>query len=89
MATNIVVARDKRHHLEEADDLLHIVGREWCFEWWQKEIDTVIDLWKRGYGLTIIARRVGSTPRDTFLLLIELSEQGKIKPRPGYVWGAM
>ncbi len=85
MPTDQVVARDKRYLT--LTEPIHIVGREWCFEWYQSEIDTVIDLYNRGYGLTLIARRVKSTPRDTFLLLLELAEKGKIKRRPGYLWG--
>lgn len=88
MPTSSATLRDKRY-LQLEDEALHIVGRDWCFEWRQEEIDIVIDLWNRNYGLPIIARRVESTPRDTFLLLIELAEQGKIKQRPGFVWGAM
>ncbi len=85
MPTDHTVARDKRYLA--LTEPVHIVGREWCFEWYQSEIDAVIDLYNRGYGLIIIARRVKSTPRDTFLLLMELAEQGKIKRRPGYLWG--
>lgn len=86
MPINLTTKRDKRY-LQLTKEALHIVGRDWCFEWHQGEVDTVIDLWNRNYGLHIIARRVESTPRDTFLLLLELAEQGKIKPRPGFVWG--
>lgn len=88
MPTNLQVARDKRNS-QPSDEPLHIVGRDWCFEWRQSEIDIVIDLWNRNYGLHIIARRVQSTPRDTFLLLLELAEKGKVKQRPGYLWGVM
>ena len=87
MPTDYAVARDKRYL--DPQERLYIVGREWCFEWLPSEIETVIDLYGRGYGLTIIARRVKSTPRDTFLLLLELAEQGRIKNRPGYLWGVM
>jgi hypothetical protein len=85
MPTDTTVARDKRY-LDPAEPL-HIVGREWCFEWYQSDIEQVIDLWQRGYSLTQIARRVNSTARDTLLLLIDLSEQGKIGKRIGYLWG--
>ena len=34
MPTDCVVARDKRY-LFPQDEPLHIVGRDWCFEWWQ------------------------------------------------------
>jgi hypothetical protein len=87
MPTDLAVARDKRY--SKLTEPVYIVGREWCFEWFKTEIDTVIDLYNRGYGLTIIARRVDSTPRDTFLLLLDLAEQGRVKRRPGYLWGAM
>lgn len=85
MPTDYTVARDKRY-LEPAE-LLHIVGRDWCFEWYQSEIEQVTNLWERGYSLTQIAKRANSTPRDTLLLLIDLSEQGKISKRIGYLWG--
>ena len=85
MPTDHAVARDKRYLIPT--EPLHIVGREWCFEWYQSEVEQVIDLWQRGYSLTAIARRVNSTARDTFLLLIDLSEQGKVTKRIGYLWG--
>ena len=85
MPTDYAVARDKRY-LEPAEPL-HIVGREWCFEWYQSDINKVIKLWNGGYGLEVIARCVNSTCRDTLLLLIDLSEQGKIGKRIGYLWG--
>lgn len=82
---DLATARDKRY--TGLTEPVYIVGKEWCFEWYTREIDTVIDLYNRGYGLTVIARRMESTPRDTFLLLLDLAEQGKIKRRPGYLWG--
>ncbi len=85
MPTDHAVARDKRYLAP--NEPLHIVGRDWCFEWTHSEIDTVISLYNRGYGLSIIARRVKTTPRDTFLLLLELAEQGKVSKREGYIWG--
>ena len=80
-----IAARDKRYLYPE--EPLHIVGRDWCFEWYQSDIDKVIKLWNGGYSLDVIARRVNSTCRDTLLLLIDLSEQGKIGKRIGYLWG--
>jgi len=68
---------------------LYIVGEEWKYSWRPEEVEIVIDLYNRGYGLTIIARRVKSAPRDTFLLLMDLAEQERIKNRPGYLWGVV
>lgn len=85
MPTDNAVARDKRYI--EPTEPLHIVGREWCFEWFESDINKVIKLWNGGYSLEVIARRVNSTCRDTLLLLIDLSEQGKIGKRIGYLWG--
>ena len=85
MTTNYVAIRDKKYLVPT--EPLHIVGRDWCFEWYQSDIEQAIGLWERGYSLTQIARRVNSTARDTLLLLIDLSEQGKIGKRIGYLWG--
>ncbi len=86
MPTDYAVAEDKRY-LEPRNTGLYIVGHEWKYSWWPEEVETVIDLYNRGYGLTIIARRVQSTPRDTFLLLLDLAEKGRVKQRPGFLWG--
>ncbi len=85
MPTDHAVARDKRYLF--LTEPVHIVGRDWCFEWLPAEIETVLNLWNSGYTLTTIARRMKSTPRDTFLLLMELAEHGKIRSRAGYLWG--
>ena len=85
MPTDIAVARDKRYLIPT--EPLHIVGREWCFEWYQSEVEQVMDLWQRGYSLQAIARRMNTTARDTLLLLIDLAEQGRVTKRIGYLWG--
>jgi len=86
MAADPCTVREVRH-LYPQDEPLHIVGRDWHFEWHQGEINKVIKLWNGGYSLPVIARRVDSSTRDTFLLLMELAEKGKIKGRAGYLWG--
>lgn len=80
---------DDKKYLDLRPGGLFIVGSEWKYSWWPEEVEIVIDLYNRGYGLPIIARRVKSIPRDVFLLLLDLAEKGKIKRRPGYLWGAM
>ena len=74
MPTDYAVARDKRY-LEPAEPL-HIVGREWCFEWYQSDIDKVVKLWNGGYGLEVIARRVNSTCRDTYIVQVNYRREG-------------
>lgn len=88
MLSNYQIQDDKKY-VEPRTVGLYIVGHEWKYSWWPEEVNTVIDLYNRGYGLPIIARRVKSTPRDTFLLLLDLAEQGRIKQRPGHIWGAL
>ncbi len=85
---NVAIVDDKKY-LDLRPGGLYIVGGEWKYSWWPDEVETVIDLYNRGYGITIIARRVKSVPRDVFLLLIDLAEHNQIKRRPGFVWGAM
>lgn len=79
---------DDYKYLEPRDGL-HMIGADWKYAWWPEEIEQVIALYRKGYGLTEIARQVEALPRDTFLLLLDLAEQGKIRKRKGYVWGAM
>jgi hypothetical protein len=86
MLSNYQIQDDKKY-VEPRNTGLYIVGHEWKYSWWPEEVESAIELYNRGYSLTIIARRVKSTPRDTFLLLLDLAEKGRVKQRPGFLWG--
>ena len=66
---------------------LYHVGQEWNFTWYVTEVDKVIRLYADGYHISLIARRLDREPRDVFLLLLDLAEQGRIKRMPGWIWG--
>ena len=66
---------------------VYIVGKEWCYTWYGHEVDKVIRLYNDGHHISLIARRLDREPRDVFLLLLDLAEQGRIERRPGLIWG--
>ena len=68
-------------------EAVYIVGQAWCYTWYGHEVDKVIRLYADGYHISLIARRLDREPRDVFLLLLDLAEQGRIERRPGLIWG--
>ncbi len=64
-----------------------IILEDLDFEWEQSEMDKALDLWKEGYGVPDIAVKLNRKLDETFLLMMHLSRQGKVKRRKGYFWG--
>lgn len=76
---------------------LTIILEDLDFSWHQDEIEQVIELWQGGAGIADIAKQVRPATKslrtewdaidEVALLIIHLSRQGCIKPRPGGIFG--
>ena len=76
---------------------LTIILEDLDFSWHQHEIDLAVELWNSGVGIADIAKQIRPTAyplrtaRDAedevALLIMHLCRQGKIRPRPGGIFG--
>lgn len=57
------------------------------WEWALEEKRAVVAGWRKGASVWALAEQLKRDPDELMLLLIDLSRRGKIKPRPGWVWG--
>ena len=64
-----------------------IILEDLDFSWEQKQIDRAEYLWGEGFGVPDIAAEFKRSVDETFLLMLHLSREGKIKKRVGYFWG--
>ena len=67
---------------------LYIACADFDFTWTKLEVERAVKFW--GYGLPVdkIAEKLGRPITDTFVLLYDLAEQGKVDPRPGGIFGS-
>lgn len=86
--------RGKRKNMRAASYLktrppeqLYIVGEDLDWSWHQWQVDAVVEDYNAGLPLTEIIDRVNRDYREVVNLIMELAEYGKIKPRPGGIFG--
>jgi|GEM_PF-5299853 len=58
-------------------------------DWTEKEVAFVEKMWKGGYSITDIAKKVRRPIKDVFVLIYDRAELGYLKPRKGSVFGDM
>lgn len=76
---------------------LTIILEDLDFSWHETEIERVIEMWQRGVSISEIAEQVrppvypirgkGDSVDEVALLIMHLCRQGKIRPRPGGLFG--
>lgn len=66
---------------------LYIACEDFDFTWTKAEVERVIKFWAYGYPVDKIATKLGRPVTDTFVLLYDLAEKGKITSRPGGILG--
>ena len=80
---------DLRHwyHTTQKAGELYIACEDWNFAWTPDELQTVKRGWKEGHHITYIAGEIMRPVREVAVLIMDLAENGKIKARPGGVFG--
>lgn len=64
-----------------------IILEDLNFYWKEKDIEKVLKAWEDNMPVPLIAREVRRNIDETFLLLMHLTREGKLKKRAGYFWG--
>ncbi|MEZ2661790.1 hypothetical protein [Aneurinibacillus aneurinilyticus] len=77
----------ERRHLTEQRSKIYIACEDLDFLWDKEQILEVIAMWNMGIPIGHIASNFGREVDEAALLIFDLCRQGKIKPRPGGVFG--
>jgi len=66
----------------------YIVLMDLDFSWKNEEIEKVIELWNKGYGIDKIKEKLNRNDGDeVFLLLLDLARKNKNAKRLNDIWG--
>lgn len=83
----MVAVNIERRHLTEQRNKIYIACEDLDFLWDEEQILEVIAMWNMGIPIEYIASSFGREVDEAALLIFDLCRQGKIKPRPGGVFG--
>lgn len=68
---------------------LYIACEELNFTWHSSEVSEVAAMWRKGKSINGIAKSFKRKPVEIVLLLIDLDYSGRIKKRPGGIFGSV
>ena len=66
---------------------VYIACLDWRFDWEMDEVKVVEKMWKEGKSISDIAKVVKRNTNEVAVLIMDRAAKGKIKKRPGGVFG--
>lgn len=67
---------------------MYIAAEEWNLIFTPRELVQIRDDWAEGLHLADISRRIERDPNEVFVLLLDLTQQNRIRKRKGGIYGA-
>ncbi|MGG3662072.1 hypothetical protein [Bacillus gobiensis] len=69
--------------------MLYIALENADFAWREEQVKEVDKLWKDGASLDTIAKLMGRSTRDVFILIYDRLDSGKLSGRKGSIFGCL
>ncbi|MGG3572842.1 hypothetical protein ABES80_10205 [Bacillus gobiensis] len=67
--------------------MLYIALENADFAWREDQVKEIDRLWKEGTSLDVIAKLMGRSTRDVFILIYDRLDTGKLPSRKGSIFG--
>lgn len=83
----VTIAGLERSYLTDSRRKTIIALEELNFVWCDDEATEVADMWRMGIPIDLIADNFARDPDEVAILLMHLARRGRIKARPGGVFG--
>lgn len=87
ISDNNIAAKLEYNHMRHKRRNIYIALEEYDFTWDEDDIQEFIKLWNKGGDIRMIAEYFNRPSIEVGLLILDLGERGKIKPRKRGLFG--